>query len=234
MNTESMLKLVIFEAADRGSITSEEKQMMLEFVDTTIMMESFFSDSRDYANKLKENFAKITEIRKMSPNSYDGPKEIKKFIDKFYPFICKCIEFCENYDDNRRKLLAPGMISVAVVLIAGFVTSGLLILTVSPAIASYAYIVTFLITMILAIIEYCIEYSFDSNNDKTIDELIKIKNMLIKCDTKKLNGNIKSKIGRIINEIESLETGRESKREREKIDIMRQIAYNTATNYNYN
>lgn len=193
MDNISELKLSIFEAALRNDIDQGSANQMVGIIN-----ESVFSNS-----PLKKKLDKLSEIKKAKPKDYDGPEEVKKFVDKYYDDIVACAELVEKEPDKLRKNEVHAGIATA----AGLFTS---YLTALAGIKSFILFGAGFGGMILSIIFACITsiiaYCRQSNDIKASDELAKVREALKKADTSKLPKEYKNKIADIVTSIDDAET----------------------------
>lgn len=187
------IKLAIFEAAEAGKITAEQKEELLK-----AYQESFL------ASPVSKFLKKLEEIKKERPSEYDGPEEVKKFVDKNYEDIVKCANLLEKEPEKLRKddivflfTLLPRFYGGLFVLAAGLAAAD----TAIPA-----AIIAGIVLLASLVVQAVLRYVRASKDEKAMDELVKIKGSIKKATNLKLPEEDKKKIEKTLRSIEDAET----------------------------
>lgn len=191
------LVLSIYEGVNSGEISQEEGYKAIGLIQEGV-----------FNSPLKKKLDKLKEIKDAKPKEYDGPKEVKDFVDKYYKDIVACAELAEKEPGNIRKAEIHSVVGCITGYVAGFaafcssVTVGG---TIGIGLLAGGWV-----GMILAILGSAIStivLACRSNDDiKATDELAKIRSALKKIDTSKLPKEYKNKIADIITSIDDAET----------------------------
>lgn len=166
-------------------------------------------------------------INDASPKEYQGPKEIKQFVDKYYDDIVKCAKLLESEPTTIKKTDIKMIIRVAIAyfgipILAGILAyagtlvgvGGAAVLSIGVAgagmaIAGLSAIVS-VISGIFAIVSgamyLVIRYGRKTNDAKAIAELSKIGNAMKKAQNQKdMPREYKNKITDLLDAISSAE-----------------------------
>lgn len=179
----------IYESYDNDLITESQKDEMI-----SIYMESFIDPIKNFV-------AKVKEIKKEKPREYDGPEEVKKFVDKHYDDIIKASEIIEKEPEKLRRnevtylitMITSTILSIAVTaLLPGFEIAGLVLFMIGDFVAP----------TVITIINYVRQ----SHDIKVADDLNKISSALKKLNSKKLDKDTQNKISDLITAISDAET----------------------------
>ena len=190
------IKLAIFEAAEAGKITAEQKEELLK-----AYQESFL------ATPVSKFLKKLEEIKKERPSEYDGPEEVKKFVDKNYEDIVKCANLLEKEPEKLRK----DDIALLITLVPRFY-GGLLAMPAGAVIAEtsltggIAVVVAGVILLVSLIVQAVLGYIRTSKDKKAMDELVKIKGSIKKASNLNLPEEDRKKIEKTLRAIEDAET----------------------------
>lgn len=160
-----------------------------------------------FSNPLRKSLKIIKEIKDAKPKSYNGPIEIKNFIDKYYNEIIKISKMAEKEPKDIRssdiKIAAGTIVSI----VAGF---GLMM---AYAFSALEIMPLFYASGIVAILSIVIDTVYPLikavriNNDiKATDDLSKIRDALNKLDTAKLPEQYKNKIADVVEAINDADT----------------------------
>jgi len=189
------------ELYENGEITIDR---YCEIMD--VIYEKSDKEKQSKPPKTRAGFLKrLRDIRKVKPSEYDGPEEIKEFVDTHYDSILKASEFIEKEPHRLRR---NNIISIAVTVI--LIISGIAWLLSGGAAASIVASQISLLLPIIGVINQTIHsiihYLRSSKDTTIINNLSKIKKALKKIDTKPLPETYKKKISLMIDAIEDAET----------------------------
>lgn len=165
------------------------------FENTVFMEEMVFNEA--FRSPLKKHVETLKKIKDASPKEYDGPKEVKEYVDKHYDEIVKCANILEKEGKDLEKDSIRYLCSACSMMIGPLV--GLL----APSIGSIAIIGTILgfIWYIVETIALCVRASHD---EKAAQELQKIRIALRKVkDNKKVDEKSRNKISDMIAAIDN-------------------------------
>ena len=165
------------------------------FENAVFMEEMVFNEA--YRSPLRKKLEQLKAIKDASPKEYDGPKEVKDYVDKHYDEIVKCANILEKEGKDLEKDSIRYLCSACSMLIASM--TGLLI----PSIGGIA-----VIGVILGFIWYIVETIAlsvrMSKDEKAAQELQKIRIALRKVkDNKKIDDKSKKKIVDMIDAIDN-------------------------------
>ena len=173
-----------------------------------------------FSNPIRKFLDKATEIKNAKPNEFDGPIQIKKFIDKYYNDIITMSNMLEKEPHEIRKNEFIMYISCLVGFIGGYA----LLMSFSyttPTILTYAGvtggvqviltmgkvgIALMILTSIASFVYALITWVRQINDRKVADELLKVRNALTKLNTQNLPKEYKIKISEMITAINDAET----------------------------
>ena len=71
------------------------------FENAVFMEEMVFNEA--YRSPLRKKLEQLKAIKDASPKEYDGPKEVKDFVDKHYDEIVKCANILEKEGKDLEK-----------------------------------------------------------------------------------------------------------------------------------
>ena len=187
------VKLSIYEACEAGEITEAQRDVLL-----SVYQESFLK------SPVKKFVEKLEVIKKERPSEYDGPEDVKKFVDKHYDDIVKCANILEKEPEKLRKDDIAFLVQFFPTFFGGYV------LFLAGAVAFSAVNIPMLVGGILLmssnIVHSVISYARTSTDKKVTDDLIKIKSALAKADRAKLPDADKKKVENMIRSIDDAET----------------------------
>lgn len=151
-----------------------------------------------FKSPLKGFIKKLKDIKDSKPNEYDGPKEVKNFVDKNYDDIIKASELLEKEPDELNKSAVRYLITVGISLVTTLIgsASGLLGILILGGIIEF-------VSSIIYVVSSCIRETHDS---QTLNELLKIQQALKKVNTSKLSDDHKKKINKMITAIDDAST----------------------------
>lgn len=190
------IKLAIFEAAEAGKITAEQKEELLK-----AYQESFL------ATPVSKFLKKLEEIKKERPSEYDGPEEVKKFVDKNYEDIVKCANLLEKEPEKLRKDDIVFLVTIIPRFYGGLgviAASAFVIETSLPA--AIAVIVAGVVMLASLAVQVVLRYIRANKDEKAMDELVKIKGSIKKVSNLNLPEEDKKKIEKTLRSIEDAET----------------------------
>ena len=178
---------------NNGEITYAEMVQM-----TDVLYESIFR------NPIAKHMSMLEDIRKTKPSEYDGPKEVKKFVDKNYADIMKIAAILEKEPNEIRK----NEITTSCISLAGMIGTyasmfviwdvGIKAGTVVMGVSVFAIIVSLVSSMI--------EVVRVNKDIAAINNLTKVKKALNSASKKKLDESTKKKISELITAIDDAET----------------------------
>ena len=177
---------------DIGEITFNEAMEINALAYDKYMTES--------VSPMKKHLKDLEEIKNTKPNEYDGPEDVKKFVDKNYDKLVKISETIQKEPDKLKK----NEIAIAVETIVGYigVCAALMMVPGKPVIGLFATLLWLLTLSIHSWIVY-----LRSHDDlAAIKQLSKTKKSLEKIKEKKLPEQYKKKIAALIQEIDDAET----------------------------
>ena len=215
MTLNNEFKLAIYESP----LEPKEKDDLLEIVESTTEMEiledvydilesvmgdeldNYFSEGAGW-NPVRKFIKKIEEIKDSKPKEYDGPEEIKDFVDKNYDTIMKVAKILEDEPKNLKK---PNVLTALLAIIGLIPIIGSLI-ALAMEIATLSAFIGYLFGMIILCITQALEW-FRLNDDQEVyNNLIKIRGALKKVEDKKgLDEKTRNKIKDMIQAINDAE-----------------------------
>lgn len=173
-------------------LTLEQAEYVNEAASIKYMVEkSGFSPVRKYMDRLKD-------INKTKPDKWDGPKEVKQWVDKYYDDIVKIAEILETEPEDMHK----EDIRNAVIMIIAIITGYIACLSV---ITGFIWIVTYLIGTVVACVYAIMRYIRVKDDKSAIVHLGKIKEAMKKLKEKTMDNETKRKISKSIQKIEDAE-----------------------------
>ena len=177
---------------DMGIITYEQASMMNDKIFDEYLVESFVE------SPLKKKLDKIEDIKNTKPSEYDGPEEVKKFVDKNFNDIKKCCEMLEKEPEKLSKDERNLAIST-VVAILGFIG------TAATGIVPLA-IISYLWILVSSLVWAIIRNSRVTADTTAMKNLSKTKKALSKIDINKLDKDHAKKVKDLIQDIDDAET----------------------------
>ena len=148
---------------------------------------------------IKSFIKKLELIKKASPNEYDGPDDIKKFINQNYNDIIKASEILEEEPKKINKQALTYLASVAVTFIAGIIIPPLTPIKVGVLIRLSSSGLIFISSIVYTIIA-SIRATHDQN---ALNELMKIRSALKKIDKNKLSESDSKKVSDMLRAIDN-------------------------------
>jgi len=176
-----------------------------EVIDS-LMFERTGEKKKSSGKLQKEFLEKLKDIKKNKPTEYDGPEEIKTFVDKYYDDIVKASDFIETEPSRLRRKNIISTTTTIILIIGGvawlIASGGTTAVLLKKHLSLLLPVFGLLNQSIHGIIHY-----LRSSRDKTIvNNLSKIKKALKKIKTDKLPDNYKKKVKLMIDAIEDAET----------------------------
>lgn len=144
-------------------------------------------------NPMKHYLEKLKKIKDQKPNEYDGPKDVKEWVDKYYDDLVEAADILEKEPKNMNKSDIKAVVS--------FLVSAI-IATIGVAFeAGFFFVllgfISYVGIIVYVIIRACREQKdYDANS-----ELKKIKDALIRLKRKKLDNKTNRKVSKIIQKI---------------------------------
>lgn len=182
------LELAICESCTNGQIDEDTRDLML-----SVYQESVFSPMKKWKDKLKY-------IKKAKPSEYDGPEEIKNFVDKSYDDIMNSSEILEKEPSKLRSNDVKAIIGVLAATLTAFAVSAInpLAETVSLTLFLTGWVGTFCHTIITYI---------RSNDDiECANALDSVRTALKKIDKDKLSDTDKKKVSDLLTAIDDAQS----------------------------
>lgn len=204
--TKDTLMLTIHESAFSGIIDQETSFEMLQLV-----------EEASSSNKMDAKLRKLKAIKDARPGEYDGPEEVKKFVDKYYNDIVKCAKIAEKEPSEIKETeirtlshTLTGVVIAAVVLFS----SGVAMAGVAFGLMIF-YILSGLTTALSTIVKR------KNVNSDVVSDLSKIKKSLKRIDASKLDKESQKKLSKMITSIEDaeVESDRKEKVRKESVDL---------------
>ena len=144
----------------------------------------------DRISPLRKYLSKLKHIKNQTPTEFDGPDEVKKFIDKNYDDIIKAAELIQEEPENISKAQLGFLAAFAISAI------GMICMPTSSVIG---FMMPFLLIIIMGIISIL----RTTEDEKALMYLTKINNSLKRINTSKLSDDVKRKISKITKEVDS-------------------------------
>lgn len=172
-------------------------------------------EERVFGGPIKKKIDKLKEIKDQKPSEYDGPKEIKEFIDKNYNDIIECAKILEAEPSKLRKNEINMKIGVAggVLTHVGSTIASMFLMLKETKVTEFwgsrlfatGPIVTVLSISIAAFNHILMNIRMNADRE-AMDNLTKIKNSLNKVDINKLPDEYKKKIANLKTAIDDTQT----------------------------
>lgn len=189
------LEYCIFEAERLGEIDLQTRDMLLDA----------YTESVFEINPLHKFLKKTKEIKTAKPKEYDGPEEIKEFVDKYYDDIKKISGILEKEPNKLRTSEIRYCIATILGIIGFYGGHILAIITLTPEISIIAF-AGLILSLIYSILRSILN-AFRARDDiKVSDDLAKVRSALKKIKTNKLSKKDKNKISDMITAIDDAET----------------------------
>ena len=189
------LEYCIFEAERLGEIDLQTRDMLLDA----------YTESVFEIDPLHKFLKKTKEIKNAKPKEYDGPEEIKEFVDKYYNDIKKISGILEKEPDKLRTSEIRYCIMTISSIIGFFGAHILAIITLTPEISTVAF-AGLILSLIYSILRPILKAFRVKDDIKVSDDLAKIRSALKKIKTDKLDKRYKNKISDMITAIDDAET----------------------------
>ena len=185
------LALAIYEAEASYEIDSYTRDSLLQ------------ATYENAINPLQKFVKRIRDVKDTKPDEYDGPEEVKKYIDKNADDLINAAKLIEKEPEKLRR----NEIITAVGVVLGYLG------TVASVAIADAMGAVFVVPIVLAILTvvltltYCIITWVRTNDDvKVSNDLAKIRSAFIKLNKNKLPDSYKRKIDKVITAIDDAET----------------------------
>lgn len=201
----SFLELAICEAENNGEIDLDTRDNLL-----TVLTEGSI-------NPLKKFVERIRAIRETKPDEYDGPEEIKKYIDKNGEDLIAAAKLLEREPEKLRKSEISWSVGVILSSIGALVFG-----MAKPAFCMVPIVGT-LLMIVISIIYMVIIYVRANADTKVSNDLSKIRASLKKIDSSKLPDNYKKKISKVVTAIDDAETEISSRIKVQKESVLEEI-----------
>ena len=159
------------------------------------------------SNPIKKYLEHIKEIKKKKPSEYDGPEEVKKFVDANYDDIVKTTEILENEPDELRKNQLISAASTVIGLLGMYAGMGIGLASITTGALFFG--LSFALFLAGALVSPLITYARASSDRKAMDELSKVRDALTKVRNKtgnKLPTPLRNKITDLVTKIDDAET----------------------------
>jgi len=205
----SLLYTAINEKVANEDITLAQAEMLKEEAFNKYVLADDEYISEGVTAKLKEMKQKLKEIRDKKPKEYDGPEEVKKFIDSHYDDIVKAASTLEKEPEKLRKDDVKG---AAVSLLSflggnGAALGGIYLYGSDKEKLGFSVMIGGLLsTLIIPLIWTIVRWSRNNSDIEGINYLSKIRDALKKVDTKKLPEKYRNKMSDMITAIDDAET----------------------------
>ena len=159
-------------------------------------LEGYFTESF-FASPVRKFLKELESIKNTKPADYDGPDDVKGFVEKNYDKIKKIANHLEEDPEKLRKDDIGEMAS----LVLGICGSYAIIFT-----CPVAGLVGMIVSYIAAIVMIIVRYIRVNDDKKAFNQLVKIRSSLKKVINKKgLNETVKRKISDMITAIDDAE-----------------------------
>lgn len=200
----SFLELAICEAENNGEIDLYTRDNLLSVLTEGSM------------NPLKKFVERIRTIRETKPDEYDGPEEVKKYIDKNGEDLIAAAKLLEREPEKLRKTEISWLVGVVLSWIGAFM--GILLNS-----SLFVPILGTMLMIIISIIFMVITYVRTNADTKVSNDLSKIRASLKKIDSSKLPDNYKKKISKVITAIDDAETEMSARIKVQKESVLEEI-----------
>ena len=199
----SFLELAICEAENSGDINLETRNELFEILTESSM------------NPLKKFVERIKGIKETKPTEYDGPEEIKKYIDKHGDDLIEAAKLLEKEPENIRRQQIGWLAGVILFFISSVVTASMSLFVVP--------IVLSILMTVFSFIYMIITYMRVNEDESVSNDLAKIRTALKKIDKKKLPENYRKKLDKVIIAIDDAETEISSRVKVTKESVLEEI-----------
>ena len=201
MTKDEEFKLFVYEAMHSGDLNEQVGNHILDLYE-----ESFFN------SPVKSHLEKLKRIKNARPDEYTGPKEVKEYLDKYYDDIVYIANIVEQNPEKLRSFNFKNGLALAAEIVVAYA----LTIPMTTAFLIPAVILAIIVVIHSLIIAF--KNSLYRRSDKAaMSDLLKIKAALKKIMHGGVNTECKSKISRVISEIDNAES--ETKRQ-EKDDLL--------------
>ena len=199
----SFLELAICEAENNGDINLETRNELFEILTESSM------------NPLKKFVERIKGIKEIKPTEYDGPEEIKKYIDKHGDDLIEAAKLLEKEPENIRRQQIGWLAGVILFFISSVVTASMSLFVVP--------IVLSILMTVFSFIYMIITYMRVNEDESVSNDLDKIRTALKKIDKKKLPEKYRKKLDKVITAIDDAETEISSRVKVTKESVLEEI-----------
>lgn len=215
----------IYESVANGEITLEDSaELVVEFVEDNPEVINMIAESVE-TSVLKASLEKLKKIKNTAPTQYDGPKEVKEFVDKNYD---KLDDIIDQVDKARKEGYPPGKEVIAgIVALIGMLIGVTMAqssddkTSISGGVISLISVVVFLSAAVVC------SSKIDKHNEAlkdSIDQLKSLKKSLEKLEKARIPAAFKKKIASIISKIDDMEESIKSDAEEERMELERKKA----------
>lgn len=159
------------------------------------------------SNPLKKHLDKLKKIKQEKPAEYDGPEEVKKFVDKHYDEIVEASELLEQEPKDLRDNQIRSLVALALTWVTWIAATATVLS--APALSVFFMVVTVVLLLVNGIVLSIITYCRTSNDRKAMDDLCKVRDALAKVKSAndvKLPKAVKNKVSDLIAKIDDAET----------------------------
>jgi hypothetical protein len=175
-----------------GDLTLEAAELLNDLAyDTYVMQEGLGSP-------LKNKLEQLKAIKDTKPDEYDGPADVKKYIDKNYDEIVKASEILQNEPKELTKENKKYFVRMILELIGYIVGACTLSMPV--------VIISCVIMMLDGLITSYLLYVRSNDDVEAMKNLSKVKSALKRINVEKLPPEYKKKMSKIIQSVNDAET----------------------------
>ncbi len=185
------LALAIYEAEASYEIDSYTRNSLLQ-----VTMENVISPLQKFVKRIRE-------VKDTKPDEYDGPEEVKKYIDKNADDLINAAKLIEKEPEKLRR----NEIIAAVGVVLGYLGTAASVAIADAMGAVFVVPIVLAILTVVLTLTYCIITWVRTNDDvKVSNDLAKIRSAFIKLNKNKLPDSYKRKIDKVITAIDDAET----------------------------
>lgn len=205
------INLLIYECEKNGMISLDTRNEMLSAMESAVFEAKKSSDkpAKKGVFPLRKHLEKLKEIKDTKPSEYDGPAEIKKYVDKNYADIEKICKILEKEPAEIRKT----DITFAVSWVSGFLVycGSIIAVPFAGAAALTLAVISAIWVYVTPVIWLIISYIKQGNMRDASKDLDKIRRSLIKCKSSDLPKEYEKKVNTLITVIDDAQTEVSSK-----------------------
>ena len=144
----------------------------------------------------------MNKIKEIKNNRTEYPKEVQKFIDKYYGDIEKITSILSKENDKIKLSEITLILRTILGMIASVAAAGII---ASDAVSISVAIIGIIVNLVGFVIEPIIDRIRETKDKNALTDLIRVKVALSKIDTDKVDKNYKDKITKCIHNIEDCE-----------------------------